>query len=160
MGLRIGQGVDIHRYGSGDGFVLGAVRIPHSAGVIAHSDGDALLHAVADALLGAVALGDIGSMFPDSDARYEDIDSSRLLAAVVARITDRGFRAINLDATVVAEEPILGPYVPPMRDNIAALVGLDRASVSVKATRAERLGALGAGKGLMALCTVLLEECA
>lgn len=155
--MRVGTGVDAHRFCSGDHLVLGGVRIPWDYGVEAHSDGDALLHALCDALLGALALGDIGTHFPDTDPAWSGADSRELLRRVMDMVAERGYRPGNLDATIVLEAPALRSHIEAMRLNIAEDTGMAPEQVSVKATRAERMGALGRKEGVLALCTVLLE---
>lgn len=156
-GLRVGQGFDVHAFGPGDHLVLGGVRIPHEAGLDAHSDGDVALHALCDAVLGALALGDIGHHFPPGDPAWAGADSRGLLRRVVELAADRGWRAVNCDVTVVCERPRLAPHVEAMRRNIAADLGIDAGAVSVKATTTERLGFCGRGEGIAALAVVLLE---
>ncbi len=156
--MRIGHGFDAHRFAEGDHVVLGGVRIPHSQGLAAHSDGDVLLHALCDALLGAAALGDIGRHFPDSDARYAGADSRALLREVVSLLAERGLAPVNADLTAIAQAPRLGAHVETMRERIAADLGIDRARVNVKATTTERMGYTGRGEGIAAHAVVLLEE--
>lgn len=158
MTVRIGQGVDVHAFGAGDHIVLGGVRIPHTHGLVAHSDGDAALHALCDALLGAAALGDIGRHFPDSDDAWRGTDSRGLLRRCTALLGERGWRPVNADITVVAEAPKVAPHVDAMRANIAADLGIDIGAVSVKATTTERLGFTGRGDGLCALAVVLIDD--
>lgn len=155
--LRIGQGIDVHRFGDGDAVTLGGVRIPCDRGLIAHSDGDVLLHALCDALLGALALGDIGKHFPDSDARYAGIDSRELLRHVYALIVERGYRLGNADVTVVAEKPRLAKHIDAIRECIAADLQVGSDSIGVKATTSETLGFTGREEGIAAFATVLLE---
>lgn len=155
--MRIGSGFDVHRFGPGDHVVLGGVRIAHSAGLVAHSDGDVVLHALADALLGAIAAGDIGQHFPDSDPAWRGADSRGLLRAVRELVGARGWRVVNCDVTVIAEAPRVGPHRDAMRANIAADLGVDPGAVSVKATTTEGLGFTGRGEGIAAQATVLLE---
>lgn len=156
--LRIGQGIDVHRFGPGDSVQLGGVRIPCDRGLVAHSDGDVVLHALCDALLGALALGDIGKHFPDSDPRYADIDSRELLRQVAALVSGHGYGPINVDMTAVAEKPRLAPYIDNMRETIAADLGVALDAVSVKATTSERLGFTGREEGIAAFAIVLLER--
>lgn len=156
--MRIGQGFDVHRFGSGDSVRIGGVAIPHSQGVVAHSDGDVLLHALMDALLGAAGLGDIGLHFPPGDARFAGADSRALLREVAALVTARGFRICNCDLTLVAEAPRIGPHRDAIVGNVAGDLGIARERVNVKATTAEKLGALGRGEGLAAQAVVLLED--
>jgi 2-C-methyl-D-erythritol 2,4-cyclodiphosphate synthase len=155
--MRIGSGFDVHRFGPGDHVVLGGVRIAHSAGLVAHSDGDVVLHALADALLGAIAAGDIGQHFPDSDPAWRGADSRVLLRAVRELVGARGWRVVNCDVTVIAQAPRVGPHRDAMRANIAADLGVDPGAVSVKATTTEGLGFTGRGEGIAAQATVLLE---
>lgn len=157
-GIRIGQGFDVHRFGEGDHVMLGGVRVLHSRGVVAHSDGDVVLHALCDALLGALALGDIGQMFPDTDPQWRGADSRDLLARVVARIDEQGWQPGNVDITVMAQAPRLAPHVQAMRDVIAGILGLTADRVSVKATTTERLGFTGRGEGIAASAVALLRK--
>ncbi len=156
MNLRIGHGYDVHAFAVGRRLMLGGVEIPHTRGLLGHSDADVLLHALCDALLGAAALGDIGRHFPDSDARYEGIDSRELLRHVVALLTGAGWRVGNVDATIIAQAPKLAPYIPAMRANIAADLGVDPGAVNVKATTTERLGFAGREEGIAAEAVCLL----
>lgn len=158
MTLRIGHGYDAHRFGPGDQVVLGGVAIPHSATLIAHSDGDVLIHAVCDALLGAAALGDIGRHFPDSDPAYRGIDSRSLLVRVVRLLEEQGYRTVNLDATVIAQAPRLAPHIGHMCDYLAADLGIESSAVNVKATTTEGLGFAGRGEGIAAHAVVLLSS--
>ncbi len=155
--MRIGQGIDIHAFADGRLLVLGGVEIPHARGLAGHSDADALLHAIIDALLGAAALGDIGSMFPSSDPLWADADSRDLLRRAYERVLVTGHPLMSLDATIVAEEPKLAPYMSAMREAIAVTLGVDVALVSVKATTSDGLGFTGRGEGIAALAVVLLE---
>jgi 2-C-methyl-D-erythritol 2,4-cyclodiphosphate synthase len=155
-GMRIGQGFDVHAFGEGDHVMLGGVRIPHEAGVIAHSDGDVVIHALCDAILGALALGDIGQHFPPSDARWKDADSRAFLRHCTALAAQRGWRVGNADITVVCERPKVGPHAAAMRQHLASDMGIDIDAVSVKATTSERLGFTGRGEGLAAQAVVLL----
>jgi 2-C-methyl-D-erythritol 2,4-cyclodiphosphate synthase len=148
----------VHRFGPGASVRLGGVEIPHSQGVIAHSDGDVLLHALMDALLGAAALGDIGQHFPPADARYAGADSRALLREVARLVAGRGFAVANCDLTLVAEAPRIGPHRDAICANVAADLGIARDLVNVKATTTEGLGALGRGEGLAAHAVVLLQE--
>ncbi|HEX9843931.1 MAG TPA: 2-C-methyl-D-erythritol 2,4-cyclodiphosphate synthase [bacterium] len=158
--MRVGSGFDVHALVEGRPLMLGGVAIPHSHGLLGHSDADVLLHAVADALLGALALGDLGHWFPPDDPRYADADSAGLLAQVVAEVLQRGWHTTNLDCTVIAERPRLAPYVPAMRERLAAILGVALERVSVKATSTEGLGFTGRGEGIAAQAIVLLEESA
>jgi 2-C-methyl-D-erythritol 2,4-cyclodiphosphate synthase len=154
---RVGLGFDVHPLVEGQPLVLGGVAIPADRGLGGHSDADVLTHAVADALLGALALGDLGQHFPDSDARYRGISSLRLLGDVVERIRSRGGRIVNVDATVVAEAPRLAGWLEAIRARLAETLGLPVDRVSVKAKRAERLGALGREEGIAAMAVALVE---
>lgn len=157
-GLRIGQGFDVHAFTSGEFVTLGGVKIPHTQGVLAHSDGDVLLHAVCDALLGAAALGDIGTHFPDSDARWKGADSRAFVRHVRTLLNERGYTVVNVDATVIAEAPRLGKYREAMRLNLAADLLLDLERVNIKATTTEKLGFIGRSEGIACQAIALIEE--
>ena len=154
--MRVGMGFDVHRFGPGDHVMLGGVRVPHSHGVIAHSDGDVLLHALCDALLGAAGLGDIGQHFPDTDAAWAGADSRQLLADVLAKVRGAGWAPLNCDLTLIAQRPKLAPHRAAIRASIAELMGLDPGAVNLKATTTEGLGYTGRGEGLAAQVVVLL----
>ncbi|MAT65819.1 MAG: 2-C-methyl-D-erythritol 2,4-cyclodiphosphate synthase [Gammaproteobacteria bacterium] len=156
--MRIGQGFDAHAFRAGGRLVLGGVEIPHDQGLEAHSDGDVALHALCDALLGAAALGDIGRHFPDSDPQYKGVDSRVLLRSVMEKITDRGYRVINADLTLVAQAPRLAPHIDAMRDNIAADLNVDPDSINVKATTTEQMGFTGRGEGIAAFAVALIKS--
>ena len=156
--LRIGHGYDVHRLTEGRALILGGVTIPYEKGLLGHSDADVLTHAVMDALLGAAALGDIGKLFPDSDAAYKGISSIELLKRVKARLAEAGFEAVNLDATILAQAPKLAPYRDEMRGNIACALDIPVSRVSVKATTEEGLGFTGSGEGIAAHAVALLEQ--
>jgi len=156
--LRIGQGYDVHRLAEGRDLILGGVRIPWERGLLGHSDADVLTHAVMDALLGAAGLGDIGKLFPDSDARYAGISSLKLLEEVGQRLASAGFSVVNVDATLVAQAPKVGPYRLQMAENMAAALRIPAEQVSVKATTEEGLGFTGDGSGMAAQAIALLEE--
>lgn len=156
--MRIGSGYDVHRFGPGGHVRLGGVDIPHSRGLIAHSDGDVLLHALMDALLGALAAGDIGRHFPPDDARFAGADSRGLLRAVAKQVAASGFTVVNCDLTVIAEAPRIAAHRDAMCANIAADLGIPQDRVNVKATTAEGLGALGRAEGIAAQAVVLLQE--
>lgn len=158
MGLRIGQGYDVHRLVSGRALILGGVELPYEKGLLGHSDADVLTHAVMDALLGAAAMGDIGALFPDSDPAYEGADSLALLAEVCKRLRAGGFEPVNIDSTVVAQAPRIAPYIGQMRENIACACSVAASRVSVKATTEERLGFTGEGLGIAAQAIALIEE--
>ena len=153
---RIGNGFDVHRLVEGRKCIICGVDIPHSRGLLGHSDADVALHALCDALLGAAALGDIGGHFPDTDARYSGADSRVLLRAVVDLLTQKGFSIGNVDVTIIAQEPKMAPHIAAMRANIAADLGIDLADVSVKATTTERLGFTGRAEGIAAQASALI----
>ena len=154
--IRIGHGYDVHRLTEGRDLIIGGVKIPHTLGLLGHSDADVLLHAVADAMLGALALGDIGMHFPDTDPAYEGANSLMLLRHVTELVRKQGYRLGNLDAIVIAQKPKLAPYIPQMRQNIADACGAELSAVSVKATTEERLGFTGQEEGISAHCVCLL----
>lgn len=154
---RIGQGFDVHAFGPGDHVMLGGVRIPHTLGLIAHSDGDVAVHALCDALLGALALGDIGRHFPDSDPRWRGADSLQLLAHCMELVRERGHALGNADITVICEKPRLAPHVEAMRARIASAMRCGVDAISVKATTTEKLGFAGRGEGIAAMAVVLLQ---
>ena len=154
--MRIGTGYDVHRLGEGLPLWLGGVQVPHSHGLIGHSDADVLLHAVCDALLGAAALGDIGKHFPDTDPQYKGISSLKLLAHVGWLLGEQGYKVGNIDATVAAQRPKLAPYIGQMRQNIADTLGIEVGQVSVKATTTEHLGFEGREEGISAQAVALL----
>lgn len=154
--MRIGQGFDVHRFGPGDAVVLGGVRISHTHGLIAHSDGDVLLHALCDALLGAIAAGDIGRHFPDTDPRWKGADSRALLRHCLTLVRDAGFRVGNVDLTIIAERPKIAPHAEAIRANIAADLGFTPGDVGLKATTTEGLGFTGRREGIAAQAIALL----
>lgn len=156
--LRIGHGYDVHAFEAGDHVTLGGVRIEHSLGLKAHSDGDVILHALCDALLGALALGDIGRHFPDTDSQYANADSRQLLKRVYALVIERGYHMQNADITVLAERPKLAPYIQAMRENIAMDLSVDSECISVKATTTEKLGFVGREEGISSHAVVLLSQ--
>lgn len=153
---RIGYGYDVHRLAEDRALVLGGVTVPFEKGLLGHSDADVLLHALMDALLGAAALGDIGHLFPDTDERYRGADSRELLRRVAKVLAENGFTAGNVDVTLVAQRPRIAPYVPRMRENIAADLSLPLGAVSVKATTEEHLGFTGSGEGMAAHAVALV----
>ena len=157
-GLRIGTGYDVHRLAEGRKLILGGVEIPFGRGAVAHSDGDVLLHAVCDALLGALALGDIGQHFPPTDPAYAGISSLLLLERTVRLAASRGYRIVNLDATVIAQSPKLAPYIRAMRETTARALGIPVDCVSVKATTTEGLGFEGEGAGIAAQAVTMLVK--
>ncbi len=154
---RVGLGFDVHPFVGGRPLILGGVEVPAERGLGGHSDADALTHAVADALLGALALGDLGRHFPDSDPRYRDVSSQVLLGEVVDRVRAAGGRVVNVDATIVAESPRLADWLGGMQERLAGTLGLEPGRVSVKAKRAEALGALGRHEGIAAMAVALVE---
>ena len=156
--MRIGTGYDVHVLGEGLPLWLGGVQVPHTHGLIGHSDADVLLHAICDALLGAAALGDIGKHFPDNDPQYKGISSLRLLAHVGALLQKHGYRIGNIDSTVAAQRPKLAPHIEQMRRNIADTLGIDIDQVSVKATTTEHLGFEGREEGISAQAVALIEQ--
>ena len=156
--IRIGNGYDVHVLTEGRKLVLGGVEIPHTKGVLGHSDGDVLVHAVMDAMLGALALGDIGKHFPDTDMKYENIDSTILLKRVKELIAERGYKIINLDSIIVLQKPKVKPYIEAMRKRIAEVLEIDVEQVSIKATTEEKLGFTGDESGVKSYCVVLLEK--
>lgn len=158
MDFRVGNGYDVHQLAAGLPLVLGGVKIPHTKGCVAHSDGDVLIHALCDALLGALALGDIGQHFPDTSEDYAGIDSKILLARVVTMIRNAGWEIVNVDNTLLAQKPKIAPYVPRMRQTLASVLDLPVEAVSVKATTTERLGFVGREEGIAAYATCLLRR--
>jgi 2-C-methyl-D-erythritol 2,4-cyclodiphosphate synthase len=154
--MRIGHGYDAHRLVAGRPLVLGGVTIPHDRGLLAHSDGDALIHALCDALLGAAGLGDIGRHFPDSKSELAGIDSRILLRGTLALLQQRGFTIANVDATVVAQRPKLAPYFPAMRENLAADLQIGPGQVNIKGTTTEGMGYTGREEGIAAHAVALL----
>ena len=155
--MRIGSGFDVHRLVEGRRCIVCGVDIPHDKGLLGHSDADVALHALSDALLGAAALGDIGKHFPDTDPAYKGADSRVLLRAVVKLLTDKGYKIVNVDVTVIAQAPKMAPYIDTMRANIAADLDIDIDCVSVKATTTERLGFTGRGEGIAAQAVALID---
>jgi 2-C-methyl-D-erythritol 2,4-cyclodiphosphate synthase len=156
MNIRVGTGFDAHAFGPGDSVALGGLRIAHSRGVVAHSDGDVILHALCDALLGAAGLGDIGQHFPDSDARWKGVASGVFVTAVREMLERRGYVVGNVDLTLLAQAPRIAPHRDAIRDNVARLLGIEATRVNVKATTTEYLGFIGRAEGLAALATVLI----
>jgi 2-C-methyl-D-erythritol 2,4-cyclodiphosphate synthase len=156
--MKIGQGFDVHAFGPGEFVMLGGVRVPHSAGVVAHSDGDVVLHALCDALLGAAALGDIGQHFSDKDPRWKGADSTQFVTAVLQMLAARKLRVGNVDITVIAEAPKVGPVRDAIRARIAGLLQVPPSDVNIKATTTERLGFLGRAEGIAAQAIALLVD--
>jgi 2-C-methyl-D-erythritol 2,4-cyclodiphosphate synthase len=156
--MRVGLGYDAHRLVAGRPLVLGGVEIPYEKGLLGHSDADVLTHAIGDALLGAVGAGDLGTHFPDRDPAYKDISSLILLARIMDVVRDRGFAPVNVDATIVAEQPRLGPHIPAMQARLAPILGLTPADINIKATTTEHMGFAGRGEGLAAYAVVLVTK--
>jgi len=155
--MRIGHGFDAHRFGEGDSVTIGGVAIPHTQGLVAHSDGDVLIHAICDAILGAMALGDIGKHFPDNDPAFKNIDSSELLKSVMQSASDKGYKVGNLDCTVIAQAPRLGAHIPAMQTKLSMLLNVEADAVNVKATTTEKMGYTGRGEGISAHAVVLMQ---
>lgn len=158
MNLRIGEGWDVHALVPGRQLILGGVQIPHTAGLLGHSDADVLLHAITDAVLGAAALGDIGRHFPDTDARFKGADSSVLLSEAMRRVRDRGWELVNLDSTIVAQSPKLAPHMAAIQASVAQALGVGAEQVNVKAKTAEKLGPVGQGQSIEARAVALLRQ--
>lgn len=156
--MRIGQGYDSHRFGADRPLVLGGVEIPAERGLLAHSDGDAIAHAIIDALLGAAGLGDIGSHFPPSDERWRGSDSMMLLASVVELLTAENYQVVNIDATVIAETPRIGPHAESMRRRLADVIGIRPSLISVKGKSNEGMGWIGAGEGIAVHAVALIDR--
>ncbi len=156
--MRIGHGYDVHKLVSGRRCIIGGVDIPHTMGLLGHSDADVLLHAVMDAVIGAMALGDIGHLFPDTSEEFLDIDSMLLCSRVSRVMDEQGYRIGNIDATVIAQKPKLAPHITSMRENIARVFGTELENVSVKATTEEKLGFTGAELGISAHAVCLLVK--
>lgn len=157
--LRIGQGYDVHQLVEGRKLIMGGVDIPHTRGLLGHSDADVLAHAVADALLGGVRGGDIGKLFPDTDPAYEGADSMKLLAAVADFVRERGYEILDVDSVIAAQAPKLSPYRDQMRENLACAMGISPENVGVKATTTEHLGFEGREEGISATAVALLVRC-
>jgi len=156
MPFRIGEGWDVHALVAGRKLVLGGVEIPHSMGLLGHSDADALLHAITDALLGAAALGDIGTHFSDTDPQFKGADSVVLLVEAVRRVQAKGYTIGNIDSTIIAQAPKMMPHIPAMRARIAGALGLDLEQINIKAKTAEKMGPVGLGQSIEARAVVLL----
>lgn len=158
MNIRIGEGWDVHALAPDRKLILGGVHIPHSLGLLGHSDADVLLHAITDAVLGAAGLGDIGRHFPDTDAQFKGADSAELLAEAMRRVRAQGWELVNVDSTVVAQAPKLAPHMPSIRASVANALGVDEDQVNVKAKTAEKLGPVGEGKSMEARAIALLVQ--
>lgn len=156
MDIRIGHGFDVHALAEGLRLVLCGVEIEHTKGCVAHSDGDVAIHAICDALLGALALGDIGKLFPDTDAKYKGIDSRRLLREVVDIVTDKGYSISNIDCTIAMQRPKLRPHIDLMRERLSEVISIPADRISVKATTTERLGFEGREEGVSATAVTIL----
>lgn len=155
---RIGQGIDFHQLAEGKEFWLGGVKIPHTKGAVAHSDGDVLLHALCDALLGALGLGDIGKHFPDTDMRYKGIDSKVLLRRSYSLIREKGYWLVNADCTLLLQAPKISTHVELMQNTIAHILNISKEDISIKATTAEHMSFIGREEGVVATATVLLQK--
>jgi 2-C-methyl-D-erythritol 2,4-cyclodiphosphate synthase len=158
VSVRLGLGYDSHTFGASRALTLAGVVIPHATGLTGHSDGDAVAHAVTDALLGAAAMGDIGQLFPDTDPRWRGADSMMMLETAVARVRDGGFAVVNVDVTVITQQPRLAPHVPAMRERLAASLGVPVAAVSVKGKTNEGMDAVGRGEGLQVFAITALAS--
>jgi len=156
--MRIGQGYDSHKLVKGRPLILGGVNIPHETGLLGHSDADCLVHAIIDAIIGALGKGDIGKHFPDSDAKYKDIDSLILLKETKKLLDEEGYEILNIDSTVIIEKPKLSPYIGQMRKNIAGILGIPQDNVNVKAKSNEGMGFVGRGEGVIAEAVVLIGK--
>ena len=156
--MRIGEGFDLHALVPNRPLVIGGVNIPHEKGLLGHSDADVLIHALIDALLGACGLGDIGQHFPDTDPKWKGVDSKLLLHKVYELIIGAGYQVVNIDSTIIAEQPKLLPFIPEMRDVLSDLVGIKVDQINIKAKTSERLGAIGREECVVATVTVLLSE--
>jgi len=156
--MRIGHGYDVHRITENRKLILGGVHIPWEKGLLGHSDADVLVHAIMDSLLGAAAMGDIGRHFPDTDDKYKDADSMRLLVHVRRLLEDKGYYIVNIDATIIAQKPKLAPYIEKMRNNISAVLGMDVDCVNIKATTEEHLGFTGTGQGMAAHAVCIIDK--
>ena len=154
---RIGIGYDIHRLVEGRDLIIGGVRITHEKGLLGHSDADVLVHAIIDALLGAIALDDIGTLFPDTDPKYKDADSMVLLRNVYKKVQQEGYLINNIDSNIIAQNPKMMPYIPKMKESIAAILGLEPNDISIKAKTKEKLDAVGESKAIEANAVVMLE---
>ena len=156
--MRIGQGYDVHRYAQNRDLILGGVKIPFELGLDGHSDADVLTHAIMDAIVGALALGDIGKFFPDTDPKYKDADSILLLNEILNVMSEKGYKIVNVDATIVAQKPKLRPFIDEIRENLASNMNIDIDCMSVKATTEENLGFTGSMEGMKSYCVILLEK--
>ena len=155
---RIGSGYDIHKLTEGRDLIIGGVKITHEKGLLGHSDADVLVHAIIDALLGALALDDIGTLFPDNDARYKDIDSTILLAHVYEKIKTKGYEVANLDSNIIAQQPKMMPYIPKMKEVLCKILEIDNLQLSIKAKTKEKMDSVGQGLAIEANAVVLLKK--
>jgi len=160
MIIRTGHGYDVHKLEEGRDFFLGGIKIPHTKGCVAHSDGDVLLHAISDALLGAAALRDIGFHFPDTDNNYKNIDSKILLEKSMSMLNEKGYSIVNIDSTICLQKPKIQKYIPAMVQTIAGVLKTAPENVSVKATTTEKLGFIGQEEGISAYAVVLIQKLA
>ena len=156
--MHVGIGYDVHRLVSGRKLVLGGVNIPFEKGLLGHSDADVLVHAVCDALLGAAGLGDIGLHFPDTDKKYHDISSMKLLGRTCRMLNEKGYKICNIDSTVIIQNPKLNIYREEMQYNIAKIIGIEPGKINIKATTTEELGSIGRGEGIAAMCVALITK--
>ncbi|MEE4115767.1 MAG: 2-C-methyl-D-erythritol 2,4-cyclodiphosphate synthase [Marinilabiliaceae bacterium] len=157
MDIRIGQGIDFHRLEEELDLWIGGIKIPSRKGAVAHSDGDVLIHAICDAILGAAGLKDIGHHFPDTDERFKNIDSRKLLVQTLELIGKMGFRLVNIDSTVCLEEPKINPHIDSIKKSLSGVTGLEEGRIGVKATTTEKMGFTGRGEGISALASVLIS---
>ncbi|HEY5511236.1 MAG TPA: 2-C-methyl-D-erythritol 2,4-cyclodiphosphate synthase [Prolixibacteraceae bacterium] len=158
MSFRIGLGYDVHQLAAGEELWLGGILIPHEKGTVAHSDGDVLLHAICDALLGATGMRDIGYHFPDTDVAYKNIDSKKLLSEVYRKVKEKGYRLVNLDATISAQKPMLRDWIPAMEVIIAEILESSAEQINIKATTTEKLGFEGREEGISVQAVVLISK--
>lgn len=156
--MRIGNGYDVHALAKGEELILGGVKINHTKGTIAHSDGDVLIHAICDAILGAAALGDIGLHFPDTSDKFKNINSGILLQKVLQLIKNKGYHISNIDSTICLQSPKINKYIPTMRNSLSLIMGIDVNNISIKATTTERLGFIGREEGIAVYAVVLLNS--
>ena len=156
--MRIGHGYDVHKLVEGRKLIMGGVEIPYEKGLLGHSDADVLLHAISDAILGAAALGDIGKLFPDTDPQFKGADSLKLMAEVYRQIKEKGYKVVNVDATIIAQRPKMRPHIDTMRNNIAKTLNVDIDCINVKATTEEGLGFTGEGLGISAHAVCLIDN--
>jgi 2-C-methyl-D-erythritol 2,4-cyclodiphosphate synthase len=156
--MRVGIGHDTHRLEAGRALILGGVKIEHSRGLAGHSDADVVLHAVTDALLGAAGLGDIGDAFPDTDPRYRDMDSSVFVKETLSRLRSKGWHVVNLDLTIFAQEPKLGPLKSAIRQSVARILDVEHDAVNVKAKTGERVGSIGRAEAIGCHAAVLIDK--